>query len=130
MIYLMKQAQHWLNLRLGDHQIEFQKLNLRNVFKIIRWYRYLIGWNPEVKSEFWYQVPVGINLFYNLRDRKKIFRNFQKFLFPSVLHTSDSYESIAKKNRNSYGKFKIINLKNFCLLLYFLLYKNFWDWSF
>ena len=39
-------------------------------------------------SEYVYQIQV--------RDRKKIFRNFQKFLLPSVLHTSDSFKSIAK----------------------------------
>ena len=31
----MKQAQHWLTLRLGDHPIELEKPKLRNVFKKI-----------------------------------------------------------------------------------------------
>ena len=39
----MKQAQHWLNLRLGDHPIELEKPKLRVVFKIM----------PSLNPVFW-----------------------------------------------------------------------------
>ena len=93
---------------------EFNRNNFLLLYSKTKWADSMSYFNSC--NGFWTIFPEPpnqvINTEHQIRDRKKIFRNSQKFLYPSVLHTSDSYELIAKKFfRNSCGKFKIIDPK-------------------